>query len=228
MPTAPERHTFTAQLDCRYLLHVPEPVAGGAVLILTLHGYGSNPESMLRLTTALTGAHDIIASLEGPNQHYAGAPGSGATAAYNWGIRDHWESAVELHHEMIRKTLGALRERFGIPPRRCLLAGFSQPVGLNYRFVGAHPDEVGGVLALCGGVPRDWEEDKYRSTGAAVLHISREEDEFYPAATAAGFPDRLRKHARDVEFHLIPGPHRFPSQSGTIVRPWMERVFGVA
>jgi predicted esterase len=105
------------------------------------------------------------------------------------------------------------------------LAGFSQPVGLNYRFIATHPGQVGGVLGICGGVPRDWEEDKYQAVQAAVLHISRDADEFYPLDVVSTFAQRLRRRAADVEFHLLPGQHRFPSKAGEIVRPWMERVF---
>ena len=223
---SPEVHSFPVRLECRYLLHVPQQPQAGSVLVLTLHGYGSNPESMLRLTVGLVGNEHIVAALQGPNEHYQNAPGATATAAYNWGIRDHWESAVRLHHEIVTEALGALRNRFQIPARRCLLVGFSQPVGLNYRYVGSNPDQVGGVVGLCGGVPRDWEDSKYQSVSAPILHISRDQDEFYPQEVAAQFGARLRKHASDVEHHLLPGGHRFPSKAHVIARPWMERVFG--
>ena len=220
-----EVHTFTAPLDCRYLLHTPEVVDDRTVLVLALHGYGSNPETMLRLMTPLVGIRHIVACLQGPNQHYQTAPAANATAAYNWGIRDHWDSSVRLHHEMVTRTLETLRNRFRLPRERCLLAGFSQPVGLNYRFAGTFPEELGGVMGICGGVPRDWEEDKYQPLKSAILHISRDDDEFYPVEIAAEFPNRLKKHAHDVEFHLIPGQHRFPSKADGIVRPWIDRVF---
>lgn len=220
-----EVHTFTARIDCRYLLHVPDLVDGKTVLALTLHGYGSHPEAMLDLTSALLGKRHIVASLQGPHQHYGGMLGVNASPVYNWGIRDHWESAVRLHHEMILQVLASLRSRFQIPNSRCLLAGFSQPVGLNYRFAGTHPDQVGGVLALCGGVPKDWDQDKYQTVRSPILHISRDQDEFYSLEQIAEFPEQLKMHASDVEFHLMPGPHRFPSKADGIVRPWLERVF---
>jgi predicted esterase len=81
------------------------------------------------------------------------------------------------------------------------------------------------VVGICGGVPRDWEEDKYANVGAPILHISRDQDEFYPVDMTAQFADRLRKHADDVEHHLLPGGHRFPSKAHVIARPWMARVF---
>lgn len=219
----PEIGVFETPLCCRYLIRNPEPFRQPAKIAVTLHGYGSNPESMLALTAGLLGPDWVIASLQAPNQHYSNI--AEGTAAYNWGIRDHWQEAVELHHAMILRVLRDLRERFGASPAACLLAGFSQPVGLNYRFAATHADEVGGILGICGGVPRDWEEDKYQPVAAPILHISRDEDEFYPVPVVSEFPRRLRLRASDVEFHLLPGKHRFPSQAGPIVRPWLERVF---
>ena len=229
MIQALEHHTFTAKLECRYLLRVPEQVGPSSVLVLALHGYSSNPEDMLRLTAGMVGDRHIVASLQAPNQHYLNQARVGVepVIGYNWGVRDHWGSVVRLHHEMLLEVLAALRDRFGIPAARCMLAGFSQPVGLNYRFAATWPDEVRGVIGICGGVPRDWEEDKYRPVTAALLHISRQEDEFYPPDKSSKFGERLRKHASDVEFHLLPGGHRFPSTARQIAQPWMERVFPV-
>jgi predicted esterase len=223
-----EHHTFAAQLDCRYLLHVPEEVSESTLLALTLHGYGSNPEVMLRLTTSVLGEKHIIAALQAPNQHYLtqGAPGEHSVVGYNWGTRDHWGSAVRLHHDMVRETLATLKSRFRRTARQCLLTGFSQPVGLNYRFAGTWPDEVAGIIGICGGVPRDWEEAPYKEVTAAILHIARDQDEFFPPEVSTGFPARLRKHARDVDFHLLPGGHRFPSKAGAVIEPWLRRVFG--
>lgn len=214
-------------MEGRYLLHTPETVDRNSLLIITLHGYSSNPEAMLRLTAGVVGEGHVIAALEAPNQQYvsAGLPNKDSVAGYNWGIGAHWGSAVRLHHEMVLKVLGDLRKRFGLGPERCLLMGFSQPVGLNYRFAGTHPGEVRGILGICGGVPRDWEEDKYARVESAILHIARDQDEFYPVETVERFPERLRKRASDVEFHLIEGTHRFPSKAGPIVRGWLERIF---
>ena len=228
MPTSTVEHqSFTARLECRYVLHIPEHLDHKSLLIITLHGYSSNPEAMLRLTGALVGDRHVMAALQAPNQHYVtdGLPNRQSVPGYNWGISTHWESAVRLHHDMLLGTLASLRDRFQMRRERCLLVGFSQPVGLNYRFAGTHPGEVGGIIGICGGVPRDWEQDKYRPVQAAVLHISRDQDEFYPVEVVTQFPERLRRHADDVEFHLLEGPHRFPSKASGIVRAWIERVF---
>jgi predicted esterase len=197
--------------------------------VLTLHGYGSNPEAMLRLSAMAVGEEAIIASLRAPNQHYLssgplGTPAPGSEVGYNWGTTRHAALNIQLHHEIVRTISGELRARFGIPARHLILMGFSQPVGLNYRFIGTHPDEAGGVIAMCGGVPKDWEEDKYGRVGAPILHIARSEDEFFPEALARGFPDRLRAHAANVEFHMLPGKHRFPSKADALIREFTEKI----
>jgi predicted esterase len=227
MQSASETHSFGVEIECRYLLQKPDEIGPHTVLIIALHGYGSNPQDMLRLTAAAVGGDHVIAALQAPNQHYAdrSPPSAQPAAAYNWGVRHHWEEAVRVHHEIVTKALSALRQRFEMPASRCVLLGFSQPVGLNYRFAGTYPDRVGGIVGICGGVPRDWDENKYLPT-APILHISREEDEFYPKAVASEFPARLRRHASEVEFHMLPGGHRFPSQAGPLIREWVARVFG--
>ena len=197
----------------------------GTLLVLTLHGFGSNPDVMLRLSVPAVGEECIVASLRGPNQHYLSGNPASDEVGYNWGTRRHPELNIRLHHEIVQAVAKELRARFSIPAHRTLLMGFSQPVGLNYRLIGTHPGEAGGIIGICGGVPKDWEEDKYHPVSAPILHIARSEDEFFPADVARGFPDRLRRHAADVEFHLIEGGHRFPSSSTPIIRAWMDRVF---
>jgi predicted esterase len=220
-----ETREFSAGLRCRYLLQIPETLPDARLAAVTLHGYGSNPAAQLRLTANSLGPEWIVASLQAPNQHYLSNPAEGKTG-YNWGVGEHWRDAVDLHHSMVQHVLSELRARFGITSGSCLLTGFSQAVGLNYRFCGTHRGQVGGLAAICGGLPRDWDEDKYGEVDAAILHISRDEDEFYPVSAVSEFPRRLRIHAPDVEFHLIPGQHRYPSQARAIMRPWLERVFG--
>lgn len=219
----PPELRFEARFEARCLLHRPPAIDDSTLLVLTLHGYGSNPEVMLRLTRPAIGEQHVIASLQGPNQHYLADGPGGSEIGYNWGTRQHAEDNIRMHHSMVRDALGTMRERFGIPVSRTFLMGFSQPVGLNYRFIGTYPDQAAGIIAVCGGVPRDWAEPKYSPT-PPLLHISRDQDEFFPVDLVRGFEGRLRVHAADVEFHLLAGGHRFPSKAKDIVRPWVERV----
>ncbi len=219
-----EQCSFAARLDCHYLLDAPAGIDSRTLLVAALHGYSSNAEVMLRLTRALLGPSAVIAAIEAPSQFYVEG-GKDSRIGFSWGTRAHWGECVRLHHDIVRHVLDEAGRRTGIGRERRLLAGFSQPVGLNYRLAATHPQEVRGVIGICGGVPRDWEEDKYGSVSASLLHIARSEDEFYPRAASEEFPARLRGRAADVEFHMLDGGHRFPSKAGPIVGRWVERVF---
>ena len=165
----------------------------------------------------------MIASLQAPSQFFPSNSPDGAVG-YCWASPAHPKSSVRLHHEMLLHVIHETGQRFGIGPARRLLVGFSQSVSLNYRFAATWPDSVRGVVGLCGAIPSDWETADYRPVQAAVLHMARREDEYYPAAVTERYAERLRLRARDVEFHLIDGGHRFPSMGGEIVEGWLDRI----
>lgn len=218
-----EPHVFSIPFDCHYLVSAPED-PHPSVLFLALHGYGMNARTMLQLTRLLLGPNRLIVSLQAPHQFYLNQPPT-TQAGYNWGIREHGAANIRLHHDMVRAVRRIQEERFRIPASRTVIIGFSQPVGFNYRFAATHPRETGGVIGICGGVPKDWESGSYGQIFAPLLHIARQEDEFFPEEVTLDYERKLRTRAHDVEYHLLPGGHRFPSKAGPLVDLWLRRVF---
>jgi phospholipase/carboxylesterase len=214
--------TFSAQLDCHYLLHAPEKPDSKTPLVLTLHGFGANPETMLQLTARLFDAQPIIASLRGPYQFFLDP--STRHVGCGWITNHHPAESIRLHRDMLLHVLDETGREFSVPPERRLLVGFSQSVSLNYRFAATCPEAIRGVIAICGGLPGDWDHGPYQAVTASILHIARREDEIYPPVVTEFYTDRLRRRARDVEFHLIDGGHQVPSQGDRIVRPWLRRI----
>jgi phospholipase/carboxylesterase len=221
MPDASDR-SFSARLDCHYLLLAPDQVGAETPLVVALHGFGANPESMLHLTGRLFSSSAVIISLQGPNQFFLGQ--TTQNVGYGWTTSRRPAESIRLHHEMLLHVLAEAGREFSIPPERRLLVGFSQSVALNYRFAATHPAAVRGVLAICGGLPGNWDEGEYQPVSASVLHIARTSDEYYPARVTELYPERLRRRAADVEFHLIEGGHQMPSDGNRIVGPWVRRV----
>jgi predicted esterase len=219
-----EHRTFAARLDCHYLLCQPEVVTDETLLAVTLHGFGQTPETMLRLTAALLGEKHVIAAVQGPNQFFLGQGSN--EVGYGWITNRYPEASIRLHHEMLLHVLNEAGGQTGIPASRRMLVGFSQPVGLNYRFAATHTDAVRGVIGICGGLPKNWEDGPYGKASAALLHIARREDEFYQPEVTERYAERLRLRADDVEFHMLEGGHRMPSKAGPLVEQWTRRVFG--
>jgi predicted esterase len=214
--------TFSARLDCHYLLHTPDVVDAHTLLVVTLHGFGTNPGAMLQPTARLFDSPPVIASLQGPNQFFLGD--ATRDVGYGWITGRRPAESIRLHHDMVLQVADEAGAHFGIPRERRLLVGFSQAVALNYRFVASYPDAVRGVIGICGGLPSDWEDGAYQPVTAAVLHIARRDDEFYPPSATERYAERLRRRASDVEFHLIDGGHKMPSSGSGIVAPWLRRI----
>lgn len=213
---------FTARLDCHYLLRAPETVDARTPLVVALHGFSSNPEVMLALTARLFETPAVIASLQGPNQFFLGA--GARDVGYGWITNRRPAESIRLHRDLVLHVLKEAGAEFGIPPSHRILVGFSQAVGINYRFAASCPDAVRGVIGICGGVPSDWESDAYGKVSAALLHIARRQDEFYKPETTETYAERLRQRAADVEFHMMDGGHQMPSEGKRIVGPWLARV----
>ena len=214
--------SFSARLDCHYLLRAAGPVDAKTTLAVALHGFGANPENMLELTARLFSAPCVLAALQGPNQFFTA--GKDGQVGFGWNTNRRAAESIRLHHDMVLHVLAEAGREFGIPPERRLLVGFSQAVSLNYRLAATCPDAVRGVVAICGGLPGDWETGEYRPVKAALLHIARRDDEYYSPAVTEQYRSRLRLRAPDVEFHLLDGGHTMPSRGNLLVDPWIERI----
>src|SRR5215469_9363042 len=132
--------SFSAQLDCHYLLLLPEVVDRRTPLVVALHGFGANPEDMLQVCAHLFANTAIIASLQGPNQFFLDP--STREVGYGWITSRRPLESIRLHHEMVLHVLDEVGERFSVPPERRILTGFSQSVALNYRFAATHPQTI--------------------------------------------------------------------------------------
>ncbi len=217
------RHcSFSARLDCHYLLREPDAVDAGTLLVVALHGFAQTPESMLQLTAKMFRREHALVSLEGPNRFFVG--GGTEEVGCGWITSRHTAPSIRLHQDMVLYVLNEAGREIGIPPERRILVGFSQSVALNYRFAASCPEAVRGVVAVCGGLPSDWETGKYQPVRAAVLHLARREDPYYPPGVTEQYPARLRIRVQDVEFHLLDGGHRMPSRGGPIVEGWLQRI----
>ena len=216
-------------MTCFYDLHLPKFPAGdrGYPLLLALHGYGGTKESMLALAHRICGDRCAIASLQGPHQHTQrrqGRPGGTRTVriAFGWGTMHNSAENRALHHEFTRRVIREIARTHRIDRKKIFLLGFSQSVGLNYRFAFTYPNTIRGVVGVCGGIPGDWETSRtYRRSGTDILHISGTKDPFYPLEQVRAFQGALERRAASVEHQFVPTRHVFPRRSLPAIRRWL-------
>lgn len=111
--------------------------------VILIHGRGASAESILRLVQDLTI----------PGVHYT-APQATNHSWYPWSFL----KPIQLNQpglssalQVIADLMGDFQEQ-GIPPKRLILAGFSQGACLVSEFAARHPRRFGGVAALSGGL----------------------------------------------------------------------------
>ncbi len=221
-PPAPRERTVVLRTAAFYSVRGPLGGRGRRVpALIALHGYGGNRENLLSFAGRLAPDAFAVAALQGIHQH-AVRRGGQLRAAYGWGTQGDQEANQALHHAFVLAVIADLVRTSRVDPRKIFLFGFSQSVGLNYRFAFTHPRRVRGVIAVCGGIPGDWETNRrYRPSPTDVLHISGTKDPHYPPDRVRPYKAALEKRALSVEHLFYPVGHRFPRRAMPTVRRWL-------
>lgn len=220
--------TTQQRTNLYYDLYVPDgDVTAPRPLLIAFHGYEGNKESMMALSQKINRRDFTIASVQGPNGFFV-RPESEPNKpkiGFGWMMQYKAEETIRLHHETLRSVIDETSTEHAIDRRAIFLLAFSQSVSLNYRFAFTNPGVVRGVIAVCGGIPGDWDQEKYHNSDTDLLIIAGETDEFYPLDRTRTFKDIMARRAPSVEFRSFPVGHVFPRESLAIIDHWIkERV----
>jgi predicted esterase len=218
-------HCLAQAFPCYYDLYVPDG-AQPKPLLIALHGYGGDKTSMMRLARRINERDFVIASLQGPHQHLVMPTKEATQLGYGFGWLTNFkpEDSIALHHRLLNGIIDELAGAGTIDPRRVFLLGFSQSVGVNFRYAFTHAELVRGVVAVCGGIPGDWAtEGKYAGGNIDVLYIAAERDEFYTPERIGQNAEALRKSARSVELKFFDARHEVPRASYSVINDWLQQ-----
>ena len=218
--------TTQQRTNLYYDLYLPDGDAAAArPLLIALHGYEGNKESMMALAQRINSRDFIIASVQGPNGFFVRSESqpNKPKIGFGWMMQFKVEETIRLHHQTLLSVIEATAAEHNIDRDAIFLLAFSQSVSLNYRFAFTHPGVVRGVIAVCGGIPGDWDQDKYHNSDTDLLIISGESDEFYPLERTRTFKDAMARRSPSVEFRSFPVGHIFPRESLGIIDEWIKK-----
>jgi len=216
--------TTDQRINLYYNLLVPDGAPGPRPLLIALHGYEGNKESMMALARKINSDDYIIASVQGPNAFLMRSESEPTKPkiGFGWMMQYKAEETIMLHHQTLLSVIEQTSAEHAVDQRAIFLLAFSQSVSLNYRFAFTHPGLIRGVIAVCGGIPGDWFQSKYQDSDTDVLIIAGETDEFYPLERTRTFKDAMAKRANSVEFRSFPAGHIFPRESLPIINAWIK------
>lgn len=165
----------------------------------------------------------IVASLQGPNAFFVRSDSdpNKPRIGFGWMMQYKAEETIRLHHQTVLSIIEQTSAGYDIDRQAIFLLAFSQSVSLNYRFSFTHPGIVRGIIAVCGGIPGDWDQDKYQNSDTDVLIIAGDDDEFYPLERTQTFKDAIARRARSVEYKSFPVGHVFPRESLPLIDAWI-------
>lgn len=212
------------RINLYYDLYAPdEETEKPRPLVIALHGYEGSKESMMALARKINSRDFHIASVQGPNGFFVRdrEPASNPKIGFGWMMQYKAEETIRLHHETLLAVIEDTAAQYPVDRRAIFLMAFSQSVSLNYRFAFTHPNLIRGVIAVCGGIPGDWNEDKYQQSATDALIIAGETDEFYLLDRTRTFKEAIARRARTVEFRSFPVGHVFPRESLPLINEWI-------
>lgn len=215
----------TVEFPCYYDLYIPEGEKPKP-LVIALHGYGGDKSSMMRVMRRINERDFAIACLQGPHQHLVMPTKESPKLGFGFGWLSNFnpEESVAMHHALIGQIIETLRVSGQADTSNVFLLGFSQACGANFRFAFTHGDLIRGVVAICGGIPGDWEtEGKYQSDAIDVLYIAAERDEYYTPDRMRQNAEALRSRARSVELRFFDAGHEVPRDAYPVIDEWLGR-----
>jgi predicted esterase len=212
------------RVNLYYDLYVPDGVSKPRPLLIALHGYEGNKESMMSLAQKINSNDFIIASVQGPNSFFVRAESEPTRPriGFGWMMQYKAEETISLHHRTLFSVIEQTAAEHPVDRESIFLLAFSQSVSLNYRFAFTNPGIARGVVAVCGGIPGDWDQDKYHKSDTDVLIIAGENDEFYPAERTRTFKDAIARRGRSVEYKSFQAGHVFPRESLSMIDSWIK------
>lgn len=215
----------SAEINLYYDLYVPENSAARSPLLIAVHGYGAHKRYMMREARMVAPADFVVASVQGPHQHFRPAKDGGYRTGFGWLTDYHSEEWVETHHAFLLRVIDRLAKDETIDAERVYLYGFSQACALNFRFAFTYPDHLKGIIGVCGGIPGDLDTNKkYSPFGAKTFYLFGDDDEFYTLEKFHEFNRRLIKVLPNYKSQQYAAKHEISDEMRTDIRKFFSDI----
>ncbi len=216
--------SLKAEISLYYDLYVPDRARKEAPLLIAVHGYGAHKRYMMREARAVAGEKFVIASVQGPHQHFRPTD-DGYRVGFGWLTDHNPEEYVRLHHDFLLQVIDKLAADALIDRENISLYGFSQSCALNFRFAYTHPDIAQKIVAVCGGIPGDLDTNPiYKPFDAETLYLYGDDDEFYTPEKFAGFEQKLGEMLPNFTAKQYKAKHEITEEMREDIRNFLAKL----
>jgi predicted esterase len=216
--------SFRAEISLYYDLFIPDEPAAPSPLLIAVHGYGAHKRYMMREARLVAPANFVIASMQGPHQHYRPTK-EGYRTGFGWLTDHNSDEYVTLHHDFLLRVIDELKNKDLIDREQVYLYGFSQACALNFRFAFTHPEVPAGVVGVCGGIPGDLETNpKYSPFDGRTFYLYGDDDEFYTQDKFTAFDAALREMLPNYRSKHYVAKHEITDEMRQDIRQFLTSV----
>ena len=215
--------SLKTEINLYYDLCVPDGAAN-APLLIAVHGYGAHKRYMMREAKLIAPKEFVIASVQGPHQHYRRTDDGGYRVGFGWLTEHRSEESVQLHHDFLLRVIDQLTSDGVIDRSQIFLYGFSQACALNFRFAFTHPEVPRAVIGACGGIPGDLDTNPiYKPFNAETFYLYGNDDEFYTQERFAEFDQKLREKLPNFSSRHYEAKHEIIDEMRADMRDFLAR-----
>ena len=216
--------SIPAEISLYYDLFVPGNLEGPAPLLIAVHGYGAHKRYMMREARLVAPDDFVIASVQGPHQHYRPTK-DGYRTGFGWLTDHNSEEYVALHHDFLLRVIDELEKKRIIESERVYLYGFSQACALNFRFAFTHPRVPASVIGVCGGIPGDLDTNpKYKPFDARAFYLYGDDDEYYTQEKFKAFDAKLREELPRYRSKHYAAKHEITEEMRQDIKQFLEEI----
>jgi len=123
-------------------------------LLVALHGYEGDKDSMMRVARHIADGNMVVVSLQGPYQFFRRLVRNpkNLRVVFGWGTTYKMEDSIDLHHRDLETMFALAVRKYHADPQRVFLLAFSQACAPNYRYVFTHPQAIRGAVGVWIGL----------------------------------------------------------------------------
>lgn len=190
-------------------------------LVVGLHGFGSRPDSYIKLWERFAGQNFIFAVPQAP---YAFNSGSDVGFSWAWGTMSRGLPARSANrtNDYIGSVVERLTNMYNV--EAVYLLGFSQGCGFAYQAGIVNHDLLAGVIGFGGWLEEGWfsKADFEHANHLRMFIAHGNEDGVVEYQSGLDAAELLEGYGYDVTFHEFDGAHRVPEEPLQAAEVWMN------
>lgn len=208
LTSSPNAEEKGASGDTLFYKEKQASVSEDQVLLILLHGMGSNEDDLLGMASFFPANYYVVS---------ARAPFTLQTGSYQWYQStstptqfDGQSADLKKSREMILNLVLSTQKKLGIQANHTIISGFSQGAVMSYEMAIAYPDLMAGIGAFSGTVLHSTQQKspKQGHNIPAIFIGHGEADNRIPLWAAEASDDWLKTMGFDPEYHTYAGlPH---------------------